>query len=251
MTPRDAVVATTPGSQLSQKAFLQRLHRRGLLRPLLLEAFTQQLVREEAKRAGLSVSDADLQLACDAYLRGMGLLRAADTPAWLASRGMTGDDLEADVEGRLLTAMLRRHLSAARNDEALAARREGRERLALAVVRADRDDLARELACQVRDDGRGLADVAGDHGLRVIRAAPLRQNLDGPLRDALAPAADGDLVGPVATVDGFVLAVIEQRLPAEPDTAARRDVEDELFDRWLSERLGPVALTADLLGADG
>jgi hypothetical protein len=135
--------------------------------------------------------------------------------------------------------------------EELAARREGLERLVLAVVRADRDDLARELACQVRDDGRDLADVAGDHGLQVIRAAPLCRDLDGPLRDALARAADGDLVGPVTTAEGFVLAVIEQRLPAEPDTSARRDVEDEPFDRWLSERLGPVALTADLLGADG
>jgi hypothetical protein len=250
MNTLDTIIASPPGAPLSPGEILERLHRQGRLRPLVLEALVGQLVQEQARQPGLSVTAEELQ-AADSFPRWHGLPTAADTHAWLASRGMTVDDFEAEVEGRLLTAMLRRHLSAARIDEVLAARREGLERLALTVVRADRDDLARELACQVRDDGRGLADVAGDHGLQVIRAAPLRKDLDGPLRDALAPAADGDLVGPVTTAEGFVLAVIEQRLPAEPDTAARRDVENELFDRRLSERLGPVALTADLPGTDG
>ena len=60
MTPRDTAVATAAGVQLSLNAFLQRLHRRGQLRPLVLEALTEQLVREEARKAGLTVSDADL-----------------------------------------------------------------------------------------------------------------------------------------------------------------------------------------------
>lgn len=192
-----------------------------------------------------------MQAAADVYRRELGLTSAADTHARLASRGMTVDDFAAELECKLLAARLKRHLAAARGDGELDARPEGLERLLLTLVRADRDDLARELASQVRDEGRGLADAARDHGLKAAGAAPLRKELDGPLRDALAQAADGDLVGPVAMAEGFVLAVIEHRLPSEPDTATREDVEDGLLGRWLAERLGQVALTADLLGAAG
>ena len=66
MTERDAVVATTPGSRLSPTAFLR--HRRGRPRPLVREALTERLVREGARKAGLTVADADLQAAPNIFL---------------------------------------------------------------------------------------------------------------------------------------------------------------------------------------
>jgi hypothetical protein len=62
-----------------------------------------QIVREEAQAAGVAVSDAELQ-AADAFRRDAGLTSAADTHAWLAGRGLSVDDFEADLGGPLLAA---------------------------------------------------------------------------------------------------------------------------------------------------
>src|SRR5262249_61608088 len=106
-------------------------------------------------------------------------------------------------------------------------------------------------AGRVRAAGRDCTDVAREQGRAVTSAAPLRRELDGPLRDALAGASDGDLVGPVATPEGFALAVIERRLPAEPDATTRQDIQDALFARWLAEQLEQATLNLDFPEAAG
>ena len=97
-----------------------------------------------------------------------------------------------------------------------------------------RDDLARELASQVRDEGRDLEGVAREHGLPVTRRRLFRRDLPGPLAKALATAQPGELVGPVGTPEGFALVVVEERRPAELDAATRQALQDELFDAWLA-----------------
>ena len=100
-----------------------------------------------------------------------------------------------------------------------------------------RDDLARELASQVQDEGRDLEEVARAHGLPVVRHLLFRKDLGGPLAEALASAGTGELVGPVETPKGFALLVVEERLPAELDGATRQRIQDELFDAWLGGRM--------------
>src|SRR5205085_80677 len=107
------------------------------------------------------------------------------------------------------------------------------ERLRVAQVLVGRDDLARELASQVRDEGRGLEEVAREHGPEVVRHRLFRKDLSGPPAEPLASAGAGELVGPVATPEGFALVVVEERRPAELDAATRQRIQDELFDAWL------------------
>jgi len=114
-------------------------------------------------------------------------------------------------------------------------------------VLVGRDDLARELASQVQDEGCDLEEVARAHGLPVVRHLLFRKDLSGPLAEPLASAGVGELVGPVATPKGFALVVVEQRLPAELDAATRQALQDELFDAWLAGRMNQA--TFDLAKA--
>jgi len=133
-------------------------------------------------------------------------------------------------------------------EEHFSARRAGLEQLWLAVVLVERDDLARELASQVRDEGRDLEDVAREHGLPVARHQVPRNALVGPLAEALAPAKTGELVGPVGTPEGFTLVVVEERRPAELDAATRQRIQDELFDRWLADRMKEASFDLSITG---
>jgi parvulin-like peptidyl-prolyl isomerase len=249
MTTLDTTIASLPGTRLSLGGLLNRLRAQGRLGPLVREALAEQLVQEQARQAGLSVTADELQAAADAFRRAGGLYAAADTHARLAEQGLSVDDLEQGLEEALLAAKLKQHLAAAGVDDYFSAHRAGLEVLQLVQVRVERDELARELVSQVRDEGRGLEEVAREHGLPVARCRLFRKDLGGPLAGALASAGAGELVGPVGTPEGFALVAVEECRPADLDPATRRRIEDELFGDWLAGRMREVTFDLATLRA--
>ena len=220
---------------------------RGRLKSLILDALTEQLVQDEARQAGLSVTREELQVAADAFRRRNGLNAAADTHAWLSAHGISVDDFKANLEHDLLAAKLRQHLTAARVEGHFTAHWAGHEPLRSCSLRG-RDDLANELASQVRDDGRDLDAVAGEHRVLVVRGESFRQDLAIPLAEALTSVGPGELVGPVVTPQGFVLVLVEERQPSALDSATRQHIENELFTTWVIERMREAKIDLALTG---
>lgn len=251
MATLDTVVASLSGSQLTLGGLLRRLHVQGRLGSLAREALARQHVLDQARAAGLAVTPQELQRAADVYRRRVGLTSAADTRAYLAERGLSADDFEAGLEETLLAEKLRRHVAGAKAEEQFADRRGDYEQLRVAILLAGREELARELASQVREEGRDLDAVALEHGLPVVRRRLLRKELDGPLAAALAGAEDGEMVGPVATPQGFALAVIKERHPAQLDATTRQRIEHDLFADWLAARLKQATLDLAAVGGAG
>lgn len=237
MSIPDSIVGTLPGTQLSLSSLLERLRMQGRLRELILEALAEQLVDDKARQAGLSVTREELQSAADAFRRRHGLTAAADTHAWLSGHGMSARDLRANLEHDLLAAKLRRHLTATQTEQHFTAHQAGYERLRIAQVCVGRDDLASELASQVRDDGRELDAVAAEHRVRLVRGESFRRDLASPLAEALASAKPRELVGPMASPQGFLLVLIEDRRLPELDSDTRQRIENELFNAWLVEHM--------------
>ncbi|HEY7426918.1 MAG TPA: peptidylprolyl isomerase [Gemmataceae bacterium] len=85
--------------------------------------------------------------------------------------------------------------------------------------------------------------MARAHGLSVVQQRLLLEDLGAPLASALAGAAPGELVGPVETPQGIALIVVEERRAAELDAATRQRIQDTLFARWMSARLGEATLS--------
>jgi parvulin-like peptidyl-prolyl isomerase len=107
------------------------------------------------------------------------------------------------------------------------------------------------LASQVRDEGRDLDAVAAEHGVPVGRPQLLRQELGEAQAGALAAAKDGEVVGPVATPQGFALARIAQRHEPVLGPAIRQAIQQELFDRWLANATREAALDLSVVGTAG
>src|SRR3954447_5398022 len=102
MSQLDVVLASLPETQLTLGGLLRRLHVRGQLAPLVREALAAQVVQQQARQAGLSVTDEELQTAADGCRRRHGLTAAADAHAWLAAQGLSADVFEASLEQDLL-----------------------------------------------------------------------------------------------------------------------------------------------------
>ena len=237
MISGDNVIASLSDAQLTLAQLLQGLHRQGRLAPIIHEALGAQLVTAEARKAGLSVTTEELQAAADGFRRRNGLVMAAATQDWLTARKLSVEEFEAGLELILLAGKLREHLTASRIEGHFATRRTEYDRLGFALLRASREDLARELASQIQEEGRDLATLAAEQGLRLSQLVKSRQELRAPLRKALESAKVGQLVGPVATPDGFLLVLVEEIIPGELDTATRHQLQEELFGEWLSAQL--------------
>jgi parvulin-like peptidyl-prolyl isomerase len=238
MNSLNEIFASPPGIRL----LLRSLHLKGRLAPLVREALVEELVKEEARGAGIAITVEELQNASDAFRRRYALNSAADMHAWLANRALSVDDFEASLEQDLLAAKVRNHVTAEQVEQQWQAHQADYERLRLELVTVGREELARELASQVRDDGRELHDVVYEHYLTLFRGERFRKELRGSLADALASARVGELVGPVSTARDFALAVIKERRPAELDKDTRRYIQNELFETWVGEQLKRATL---------
>jgi hypothetical protein len=102
----------------------------------------------------------------------------------------------------------------------------------VSAVVAPSDELAREIALCVREDGRPIDDVAAEAGLRCETCHWWLDDIDAGMRDALIGSQPGDVVGPVSAAQGrIVLSVIDKRLPSESDAVVRARAERTLLAR--------------------
>ncbi len=97
----------------------------------------------------------------------------------------------------------------------------------------------------------GLEDVARQHGLSLAHLQLFRKQLSGPLAETLDAAKTGQLIGPLATPQGFALVVIQQRWSAELDPATRQSIQNELFARWLNNRIKEASFDLAVLEGAG
>jgi parvulin-like peptidyl-prolyl isomerase len=251
MTDLNSVAMHGDGVSISLGDWLTHLKWRGRLLPLLREVALERLVAQQATQAGLAVTGAEQQAAADAFRHRQGLFSAADTRAWLARQGLTGEDFARSLEADLLAEKLKDHLTRDRIAGHFTTHRDRYDRARLRQLVAPREDLAREMLSQFRDEDRDFSDLARELAAVGVRGGEVRsvfrQDLPPALAEAAFAARPGDVVGPVATPEGFHLLLVEEIIPAslDPDAAAR--IRQELLDAWLAERLQAARLEFPLL----
>lgn len=97
------------------------------------------------------------------------------------------------------------------------------------LVNFPAEDVAREAALCVREDGRDLAEVADETRRAFVEGRFFLEDLGASIRDALLAATPGELLGPLAVNGQFALvAVAEKVMPSQSDPQARRRAEERL-----------------------
>jgi hypothetical protein len=130
----------------------------------------------------------------------------------------------------------RRFAAANASPEALhalvASRRLDWVRIGVQAVTAADEDVAREIALCVREDRRPLVEVAAEAGLAATASEVWVEDAPEALRDLLIAAGPGDVLGPLKTTEGCLVAVVgDKRLPADDDPAVRARAERALLAR--------------------
>ena len=230
--------------------FARRL--RGNLRQGLAQAARFVWICQQARNSGLSVSDAELQAAADLFRRQERLHSATATHKWLKEHGLSIADLEADLEKQLLIRKLRDQVTNGQIEPHFAARQDEYARVRLRQIVVDTEELARELLCQVRDEGRDFGELARLHSVHVPsmiqfgRVGVLYRKQVPTICEVLFDAPAGQVVEPITTPNGFHLFLVDEALPAELDKSTMEDIREELFQVWLQDRLKEATIDIDL-----
>ncbi len=99
-------------------------------------------------------------------------------------------------------------------------------------------EMAREAALCVRQDGEPLETVAARGRSKVLRERSYLAHLDPGLRGLFLSAKEGELVGPVESGGEFrILMVLDKVLPTEADPDIRRRAEQEILDSLTSREV--------------
>src|SRR6476660_745868 len=115
----------------------------------LQEAINAAIIRQEAARLAIEVSDEELQSAADEFRAAHDLYDGASTEAWLAARRLTLEEWETFVEGSVLRKKLRDAITADKIEQHFAVNRLAFDTAELSRLVVSDEDIAKELRAQV------------------------------------------------------------------------------------------------------
>jgi hypothetical protein len=79
--------------------------------PALREVVGRKMAAEAARKAGIGISDEELQRAADVFRASRNLHKASDTESWMKSVGISAESFESYLETSLLVSKFKEHLA--------------------------------------------------------------------------------------------------------------------------------------------
>ncbi|MHB9029038.1 MAG: hypothetical protein ACYC9O_09730 [Candidatus Latescibacterota bacterium] len=79
--------------------------------PALREVVSRKMAAAAARKAGIVISDDELQRAADVFRASRNLHKASDTESWMKSVGVTAESFESFLETSLLVSKFKEHLA--------------------------------------------------------------------------------------------------------------------------------------------
>lgn len=211
--------------------------------PIVERLIDACLVDQELARHPIELSDAELQRAMDAFRRAHRLYRADETHRWMERRGLSMEALEKLVAGEALVARLRERVAAGQVETYFEAHRAELDAARIArFAAADLTDGVR-IAAAIRESRLDFYAAAERQAMAAdgttcggaLFETVRRGEAPPGLADVFA-AEIGEVIGPVATDEGFAIVRVLDLIPARLDGPTRLAVERRLFAAWLEER---------------
>ena len=118
-----------------------------------------------------------------------------------------------------------------------------RDRIIYSMLRCSSRSRLDELSLAIREGEIDFAAAAirfseGPESAQGGRIGPISPDAGHPaLRDRLATANEGDLIGPFAIGDVYVLLRLDTRITTRLDEALQSQLLQELYDAWLDRQL--------------
>jgi hypothetical protein len=238
---------TIDGDDVPLSRCLRYLRKSGHLAAFLGEIIRQHLLeREFAHRTDLEVSETLVEIALNDFCEQRQLTSGQMLEEWLIAH----DEDAASLVERIRDEYRLEKLKHAATTPELAGyfldRKPFLDRVTFSRIVVESEDSALTLRARFEAGLPFDANAGGE----FARLAPIeRAGLPPPLREALESARQGQVLGPFPFPGCWALYLFEEDVPASAeDPVVKKALREELFERWLGERMELLAV--ELHGAD-
>lgn len=242
---------TVDGQPISLGQVLSYLQLFGKLRPFVQDVISQHVICQEIQRRDdLEVSTADFEQAVINFRLKQQLIDAEAFEQWLTTEGMN----YAAFQNRMMLGFklekLKTKIAEPKLQDYFNQQQNNLKQVELVCLVSSDKGLAEQLKQKVLSGESEFDQIVRSYGsvethpaISVTRGLAQLQQLPEELREAIAAATPGELVGPIAIDQRWCLFQVEQFIPAVLEGQLQRELEDRLFTQWLAEQIQPLAIS--------
>lgn len=217
------------------------------LQLVLWEIIRQHVLEEELQAIEEIESSAEIieQTIIDFRLKHQ--LTNSDTfQEWLISQGLNYTTLRRQIAFNLKLNRLKVQVTELNIQEYFIERKIYLDRVVISRLVVEEQALAEELKSQIIEDGARLEQlvqkysIAEDQLFNGMMGAISRGSMPDGLRAAVDLANPGELIGPLEIEGVWYLVRLEKFLPAALDEQLKQELESELFEQWLEDKIQKI-----------
>jgi parvulin-like peptidyl-prolyl isomerase len=238
-------VVKIDGNAIDLAEFVRTLKLTGQFESLLEQFVRDRLAVLGAKKAGIQVSEAEIQERADQFRRVRGLHRASDTNRYLDAMHISVDEFEAFITASLYQEKMMRKVCDDQTVQGYFKLNSPKfDSIEVSHIVLDSESKAKEMIAVLRDDPDSFDEMARDHSIADTRerggliGKVLRGSLRPDVESKVFNAAAGDLLGPFASGDRTVFEIfrVNATHPARLDDDTATEVRRLLREGWLLAR---------------
>ena len=233
------------GHAIDLAEFMRTLKLTGQYQGLLEQFVRDRLAALGAKKAGIQLTEAEIQERADQFRRVRGLHRASDTNKYLDAMRVSLDEFEAFITDSLYQEKM---MSKVCNDQAVQGyfklNSPKFDSIEVSHIVLDSEGKAKEMIAVLRGDPDGFEEMAREHSIADTRerggliGKVLRGSLRSDVEAKVFNAAAGELLGPFESGDRttFEIFRVNAKHPARLDDDTATEVRRLLREEWLRAR---------------
>jgi len=233
------------GTSIDVADFIRTLKLSGQYDGLVDQLVRDRLTVQAARKAGIQVTEQEIQERADQFRRVRGLHRAAETNKYLDTLRVGLEEFEAFISDSLYQEkMMQRVCSEQAVDSYFKLNSPKFDSIEISHMVLDAEGKAKEMISVLGDDPDSFEEMAREHSMADTRqrggliGKVMRGSLRTDIEAKIFNAAVGALLGPFASPDGSVFEIfrINSRHPAQLDDNTRAEVRRLLREDWLRAR---------------
>lgn len=218
--------------------------------PELIERIvTCKIIANEAEKAGIEISNEEIQQEADRFRATNQLNSAEDTKKWLEGNHLSLDDFGEIIYNECLAAKLAQHLFTDQIEPYFFANYLEYTGAVIKEVVLEDEDLAIELYYAIYEREISFDDVAFAHiqdkELRRQRGylgLVSRQDLKPEIATAVFAAKPPEILKPIATSAGFHLITVQETIEPKLDEILRDRILQDLFSQWIESQIATIKI---------
>jgi hypothetical protein len=249
------------GKQVPWGEVVNQLQLFGKLLPFIQDIASQRLLLKEiSSRSDLDVDPVELDQQINQFREKQNLVEEESLNLWLQNERIDYQGLRTRVYLKLKIKKLKAIIASPDVAQEFQLRKNSLEQVVISYLLTANRETAQDLKDQLhkgRINFETLSSRIGDQDSRLngvtvkAPAAPVRRSwLPKEIQGILETASVSDLHGPIAIGDQWIVVQLQEVTPPILDTRLEGQLTEDLFNRWLRQKLGETKIKLQSNGTD-